>query len=550
MLISDFTMEPMAVFLRRGKSGLRIDPVVAPFNQVMQVLVDSRALCWETNPDFAVVWTQPGSIIPPFDRLRQYEQVPLNTILSIVDRFCELIMGVSKRLKAVFVPAWVLPSGERGWGMLDLTSEVGLGGTLMRMNLQLIERLRGIPNVFIMDTHRWLAASRKQAFNATMWYGAKLAFSKEIFEQAAEDIYGAIAGILGQSRKLVVLDLDDTLWGGIVGDIGWENVILGGHDPIGEALVDFQKDLKRLIRRGMLLAIVSKNEETIALDAIEKNPEMILSKDDFVSWRINWNDKAQNIADLVEELNLGLQSVVFIDDNPAERARVRETLPDVFVPEWPKNKLLYPECLGKLTCFDVPNISEEDIRRTKLYIAERGRSRLKIGVSSLDEWLKTLELQVTVEELNEFNRKRTAQLLNKTNQMNLSTRRLTETELIEWAGKKNHIVYTFRVLDRFGDSGLTGIASVSIDGQTARIVDFILSCRVMGRKIEETMLHTLSTLIRPKGVSKLVARYNPTAKNLPCLRIFENLGMQNQGNGVFIWDMACDYPMPSHIHLG
>jgi FkbH-like protein len=549
LLISDFTMEPMADFLRRGKSCLRIDPVVAPFNQVIQILVDSKAPCWETNPDFAVVWTQPGPIIPPFDRLRQFEQVPLNTILSSVDRFCELIMGVRKRLKAVFVPAWVLPSSERGWGMLDLKSEIGLGGTLMRMNLQLVERLRGISNIFIMDTYRWLAGARKQAFNATLWYGAKVAFSKEIFEQAAEDIYGAIAGIFGQSRKLIVLDLDDTLWGGIVGDIGWENIVLGGHDPVGEALVDFQKHLKRLIRRGVLLAIVSKNEEMIALDAIEKHPEMILSKDDFVSWRINWNDKAQNIADLVEELNLGLQSVVFIDDNPVERARVREALPEVFVPEWPKNKLLYTESLGKLTCFDIPNISEEDISRTKLYVAERGRSRLKIGVSSIDEWLKTLELQVTVEELNEFNLKRTTQLLNKTNQMNLNTRRFTETELTEWASRKNHIIHTFRVSDRFGDSGLTGIASVSIDGQTARIVDFILSCRVMGRKIEETMLHTLSSLIRSRGIDKLTAHYHPTAKNMPCLKFFENSGFQNHKGGVFTWDMACEYPKPSHVHL-
>ena len=380
--------------------------------------------------------------------------------------------------------------------------------------------------------------------------GPRLPFQRRYWRQLLKTSMVPIAGILGQAKKLVLVDLDETLWGGIVGDIGYENIVLGGHDPVGEAFVDFQKALKGLKKRGILLGIVSKNEESVALEAIEKHPEMILSKDDFISWRINWHDKAQNIVDLVEEVSLGLQSVVFIDDNPIERARVREALPEVFVPEWPENKLLYPECLAKLTCFDIPNISEEDIRRTKMYIAERGRSQLKIEVSSLDEWLKTLDLQVTVEELNEINLKRATQLLNKTNQMNLRTRRMTETELIEWAGKKNHILYTFRVLDRFGDSGLTGIASVSIDGQTARIIDFILSCRVMGRKIEETMLHALSTLIRSKGLSKLVAHYNPTAKNLPCLRFFENSGLKNYGNGVFIWDMACEYPMPDHIHLG
>ena len=550
ILISDFTMETLANLLRKGKFGLRIDPVVAPFNQVVRVLVDSTAFCWETNPDFAVIWTQPDVIIPMFNQLRQYDQVPLDTILSSVDRFCELLVGVSKRLKAVFVPSWVLPPSERGWGMLDLKSDVGFSGTLMRMNLHLIDKLRLVPNLYIMDTQRWIAGSSKHSFNATMWYGGKVAFSNEVLQQACEDVLGAIGGLLGYAKKLVLLDLDDTLWGGIVGDLGWENIVLGGHNPVGEALVDFQKALKRLVRRGVLLGIVSKNEEPVALEAIEKHPEMILCKDDFVSWRINWNDKAQNIADLVEEVSLGLQSVVFIDDNPSERARVREALPEVFVPEWPRNKLLYPECLGKLTCFDIPNVSKEDIDRTKMYVAERGRSQLKIGVSSFDEWLKTLEIQVKIEELNEFNLKRTTQLLNKTNQMNLSTRRITEAELGEWVNKENHIVRTFRVSDRFGDSGLTGIASVSIEGQTAWIVDFVLSCRVMGRKIEETMLHTLISLVRSKGVTNFKAHYHPTAKNAPCLKFFENSGLEYHKDSIFIWDLACEYPVPDHVQLG
>jgi FkbH-like protein len=549
ILIADFTIDLLAEQLRKTEKGISVIPILAPFNQVDRVLLDPNLACWDRNPDFAVVWTHPGTVVPSFNRLRQYEKVEIDEILLEVDRFCGLLAKASKRLRAVFVPIWVMPPSERGWGMLDLKAEGGFSESLMHMNLRLIEKLRTTPNLFLLDAQRWIAGTQKRSFNATNWYGAKIPFSKEVFEQAAEDISGAIGGILGYAKKLVVLDLDDTLWGGIVGDIGWENVTLGGHDPIGEALVDFQKALKCLTRRGVLLAIVSKNEETTAFECIENHPEMHLKKKDFVAWRINWEDKAQNISDLVSEVKLGLQSVVFIDDNPVERARVREVFPEIFVPDWPKNKLLYAERLRNFSCFDIPNVTKEDANRTQMYLTELERSRSRESISSLDEWLKTIQLRVKVEELKKVDLKRTVQLLNKTNQMNLSTRRMTEGELKEWIGRGDCIFRTFRVSDRFGDSGLTGIASMRVEGQTARVVDFVLSCRVMGRKVEETMLHVLNSLAQSENLVKLVARYLKTAKNMPCLRFFENSGLECPEGNVFSWDVKNYYPLPEHVTL-
>ena len=183
----------------------------------------------------------------------------------------------------------------------------------------------------------------------------------------------ALRAVRGQSRKVVICDLDDTLWGGIVGDAGWENLRLGGHDPVGEAFADFQRELKALTRRGIILAMVSKNTEAVALEAIEKHPEMQLRKDDFAAWRINWDDKAQNIADLMEELNLGLDSAVFLDDNPVERARISEALPEVLVPNLPRDKMLFASTLRKLNCFDSATVSSEDRKRAAFYNAERDR---------------------------------------------------------------------------------------------------------------------------------------------------------------------------------
>ena len=258
------------------------------------------------------------------------------------------------------------------------------------------------------------------------------------------------------------MDLDDTLWGGIVGDDGWQNLSLGGHDAIGEAFVDFQKELKALSRRGVLLAIVSKNDEAIALEAIDKHPEMLLRREDFVAWRINWT-KA-NLEELVRGVNLGLDSAVFIDDNLSERARVRETLSEVLVPDWPEDKTQYVTALRALNCFNAVSVTEEDRSRTSSYVAERERQGSLNAVGSLDEWLQTLGLVVEVEELSSLNLPRAVQLLNKTNQMNLQTRRMPEGEIAAWSQESGCKVWTFRVKDRFSDYGLTGLASLKIVG--------------------------------------------------------------------------------------
>jgi len=381
-----------------------------------------------------------------------------------------------------------------------------------------------------------------------LWYMGKIAYGNEVFMEAVKDIKAALRGIDGQSMKLIILDLDDTLWPGIVGDVGWENIRLGGHDHIGEAFVDFQRALKSLTNRGVLLGIVSKNEETIALEAIKNHPEMVLRLEDFAGLKINWQDKAQNTIDLVSDLNLGLQSVVFIDDNPVERARVREALPEVFVPEWPENKMLYKSALLSLRCFDTPSITKEDFERTGMYVSERQRSSLKRNVSSLDEWLKSLKIKVTVEELNTANLQRTAQLLNKTNQMNLTTRRMTESELVSWVKQNGHKLWTFCVSDKFGDSGLTGIISIEVENKKGRIVDFVLSCRVMGQKVEETMLYTAINYSQSLGLEEIHAEYIPTAKNKPCLEFFKRSGFEYT-NGSFVWKVYKDFIMPKYIEI-
>jgi FkbH-like protein len=550
VLVSDFNLQNFAGYATNDPEFPTLEPILAPFGQPVSTLLHKDLPCWQNTPDVAVVWTRPQSVISAFNSLLRYEQVPLQKVLQQVDEYCSLLVNMSDWVKYAFVPTWVLPSYRSVFGVLDMKTGIGLTNTVMRMNLRLGENLEKTSNIYVLNTHRWTERAGIQAFSPKLWYLGKIVFGNEVFKEAVRDIKAALGGLLGYARKLIIVDLDDTLWGGIVGETGWENLVLGGHHHLGEAYVDFQNALRSMKNRGILLAIASKNEEQVALEAIRKHPEMVLKLEDFAGWRINWQDKVQNVLDLMAELNLGPQSAVFIDDNPVERARVKESLPEILVPDWPKDPMLYPAALLSLRCFEMPSLSQEDLFRTTMYLSENKRRELKKTVSSLEEWLTRLAIRVQVEELHPANLQRATQLLNKTNQMNLSTRRMSEAELMAWAGEKHHKLWTVRVSDKFGDAGLTGIVSLDIQDRNAQITDFILSCRVLGRKIEETMLSTAIHYAQALGVEDVVARYIATSKNKPCLDFFKNLAPRFQQQGeCFIIDGEEPFPVPEHIEL-
>lgn len=550
LIIADFTAQGLAPFLADLQSP-SLKMKVAPFDQVVPVLLDGTNQCWASQPDVAVVWTRPDSAIKSFGRVLNYEPVEMDVLLREVDDFAECLRAASARVSALFVPTWTWPAHDRGLGVLNLKPTNGPAYALMRINTRLAEAVGNSAAIHLLDAGRWVAQAGKAATSPKLWHLGKIAFGPDVFRQAADDIKAGLRGISGQARKLVVLDLDDTLWGGVVGDVGWEGLNLGGHSPIGESFTAFQRGLKKLTNRGVVLAIVSKNTEGIALEAIDRHPEMVLRRDDFVAWRINWQDKAQNVAALVADLKLGLDSVVFIDDNPAERARVREALPQVLVPEWPHDKLLYEQALTELTCFDTVALSTEDRTRTRTYVSEREREAVKQSAQSIEEYLALLGLKVEIESLSRSNVLRAVQLLNKTNQMNLGTRRFTEAQYLEWAASETNHVLVFRVRDRFDDYGLTGLASLSVDGKEGQVPDFLLSCRVMGRGVEQTMLYALAEESRLLGLTRLVATYSPTPRNAPCKAFFdEQSRFTRRDDGLrYVWDVANPYAAPGHVEV-
>src|SRR5215510_1770480 len=549
LLISDFNVENLSAYFKNDSNAPQVVCQVAPYGQVTQSLVDANLPFWQPAPDFIVVWTRPESVLESFARALSGFTVDCAMVRKEVDEYCQNLLLAKRRTRIVFVPTWVVPTFHYGHGMLDLAPDVGVARILMQANLRLLENFDGSSNVIPLNAAKWVELAGDKAYNPRLWYLGKIPFGNDVFKAAVRDFKAALRGIEGRARKLVILDLDETLWAGVVGDVGWQEIVLGGHDPTGEALVDFQRELKALTRRGVVLAIASKNDESVALEAIREHPEMVLREQDFAGWRINWKDKAENINDLVEELNLGLDAAVFIDDNRMERARVREALPSVLVPDWPEDKRLYPLALRSLDCFDKPRISEEDRHRQQMYTTERQRTQLKARVGSIEDWLQTLDLTVTAETLNAANLARLTQLFNKTNQMNLSTRRMTEQELLAWVGQGNRRMWGFLVSDRFGASGLTGILGIEAGDRHARIIDFILSCRVMGRKVEETMLHVAVGWARSLMMRSVQATYTPTPKNKPCYDFFQRSNFRDDGDNTFVWDATQEYPLHPAVRL-
>ncbi len=548
LLISDFNISNLGSYLENNDQRPLVKCEVAPYGQIAQSLLSTATSSADPELDFLVVWSRPEAVLEDIALALSGSPADPARLLAEVDSFCKTLVTAKNRARTIFVPTWILPPLHQGHGMLDLAGGVGVARLLMQANLRLLENLEEHSTIFALNASKWAELSGEKAFNPRLWYMGKVPFGNELFKACAGDIKAALRGVQGRARKLVIVDLDDTLWGGVVGDVGWQNLVLGGHDSVGEALVDFQNDLKGLARRGVVLGIVSKNDEGVALEAIRAHPEMVLREEDFAGWRINWQDKARNVVDLTADLNLGLDAVVFIDDNPVERARVREALPDVLVPNWPEDKRLYPQALRSLDCFDKPAISNEDRQRQQMYSTERERVQLRAQVSSIDEWLHTLDLRVHVEPLSSANVRRITQLLNKTNQMNLTTRRLTEAELLAWEAAPNRKLWGLSVVDRFGNSGLTGILGLETSDGWTQIVDFILSCRVMGRKVEESMLHLAAKWANAVGANGVRAIYQETKKNRPCREFFEKSGLELEGENVFVW-RAGEYPPHPAVRL-
>jgi len=525
LLVGDTTLDPLGRLLEREQEGPRLRTSAAPYGQIYQILLDASHSAWAFQPDILVVWTAPQLTLPSVAKLLRFDfesaAAEYDTALREAEQFAEAVLRAAPRVGLVLVPTWSLPAYERWIQTLAWRRGIGLANLLAKANLILAEKFASVPNIVLLDAGYWQASLSRPSYDPRMFAVAKILYSHDLFQKAAAEMKAVLRGSLGQGKKVIVCDLDNTLWGGVVGDDGPQNIKLGAPDPLGECFHTFQAALKGMRSRGILLAICSKNDEELALSTIEEHPAMILRKNDFVGWRINWRDKAENLMSLAEELNLGLDSFVFLDDSPQEREQVRQILPQVYTPDLPASPSDFAPFLSSLNCFETPSLGKEDFERTEMYRAERGRKEAHDLSGDLENWLRSLQIEVRAAPLRRENLPRAAQLLNKTNQFNLSLRRLDEKSFWDWAGESCNSTYTFHVSDRFGDFGLVGLSSLSLAGTEARIVDFVMSCRVMGKKVEEALLGYTLARAQAAGAAHITASLVEGPRNEPAKDFFE-----------------------------
>lgn len=327
-------------------------------------------------------------------------------------------------------------------------------------------------------------------------------------------------------KKCIVIDLDNTLWGGILGEDGINGIALGETYP-GSAYRYFQEFLLDLSRNGIILTVCSKNNENDVLEAWENNPNMILRKEHFATYRINWNNKADNIREIAEELNIGLDSLVFIDDNPTERELVKQMLPTVEVPDFPKHPYFYPNFAKSLVdrYFRIYALTNEDLSKTQQYKENAARARFEQSFTDYADYLKSLDIELTIESISNSNIARFAQMTQKTNQFNLTTKRYTETDLMNMTDN-GALIYGLRVKDRFGDNGLTGLIIINPDNKTAIIDSFLLSCRILGKNIELHFVNYILNHLKSIGIEAVESKYIKTSKNSQVSDFYDKLGFK------------------------
>jgi FkbH-like protein len=354
---------------------------------------------------------------------------------------------------------------------------------------------------------------RRDWVDQRLWYQAKQPMSFQSMVPYVQSLARMIASMFRGSKKCLVLDLDNTLWGGVVGDDGIAGLAIGPGDPVGEAFAGFQDYIKQLGDRGVILAVCSKNEEKNAREPFESLPDMVLSLNDFASFKANWDPKPDNIRKIATELNIGLESMVFVDDNPAERAIVEQMLPEVAVVELSEEPAEYTQLLDAAGWFEPVRLSAEDAMRTRQYQQNTERAKIMDTATDYDSYLQSLEQRAEIRPFEEQHIDRITQLVNKTNQFNLTTIRHNRSGISERMQRDDYVTLYARLSDRFGDNGLISVCYGKCENDCLTVEQWLMSCRVFKRGVEETVMNFLVEAARAKDIAKIVGRYAPTEKN-------------------------------------
>jgi FkbH-like protein len=526
-IIGGHTLFPLNDFVRSYLfyNGYDVEIFTGEFDNYIQELIDPQSALHQFKPNQLIICPHLGKLELGLDKVSSFSELSL-----LAKSKCEELLSYTEQ-------------APEGCSIMILNSISHPTRDFGGIRMQLPEDRNGFRNRFNLCLGEFAPSSYKlidiqnlasnfgvaAAQSASFYLETKNIYSHDFLPIIAREISQSITSLKTPMKKVLVLDLDNTLWGGVIGDDGIDGIQLGGISPRGEAFVLFQIAIKRLKDRGVILALCSKNEESIATDAIQNHPQMVLRKEDFVALKINWNPKSENIKELAEDLNLGLSSIVFMDDNPAEINIVNQYCPEVETILLDMDPSRFVEELENSRFFEPRSLTAEDKVKSKQYLQENSRKELKKKITNIKDYLDTLEMIGTVETFQEQDIPRISQLINKSNQFNLTTIRRSEDEIREIMKDDSRVGLTVKLKDIFGEHGLISVLILDlVPTQKCLIIEtWVMSCRVLKREVEHLIMNEIVKLARKYKLDKVKGCYTPTAKNIIVKDLYKELGFKD-----------------------
>jgi len=551
-ILSNFTLNGLDETLRVKTSelGLNYHSYVSGYDQYNQEILNPKSDLYNFSPDitFLILSTRNffGDFFHSSYNMSDLEkksllEEKLKQLKNLIEIFKQNTN--SKLVITNFNIPYYSPNG-----IIETKSEFGFHEMIEEINIELREISKNLDPIYLYNFNNFVSKfGEKNVFDYRQYHLGDIQITYNSIPLFANELMGYIKPLCGKNKKCIVLDLDNTLWGGIVGEENFDGIELG-HTPNGKAFVEFQKELLSLWHQGIILAINSKNNFNDAIKVIREHPSMILQEKNFGSIQINWNDKAQNMKIISDELNIGLNSMVFFDDDKLNQERIKQEFPEILTVDMPDDPAQFSSILKDMNDFNVLQRTIEDKNRGEMYAQQRERKNLENSVSNLDDFLKQLEIKVKIKKSDPFLIPRISQLTLKTNQFNLTTKRYQEEDIRQFSNDKNFEVGCAQVLDKFGDNGITGVYIVKKNNDSWFLDTFLLSCRIMGRGVENAILSEILKSAKQNGIREIKANFIPTEKNKPAENFLSDSGFQKHDD-YWIYKLNNDIKSPNHLKV-
>jgi FkbH-like protein len=501
----------------------------ADFNQVERQIFDTSSELYAFAPDVVIIFQSSHKLLGKYNKHKADPVLFSADELKNIRAINSTLVSKDPAVKVIYYNYTEIDDSVFGNYANKVTSSFLF--QLRKLNLLLMEFAAQTPNFHVCDISSIQNLVGKSTFfQPSVYINTEMVLSIDVLPRIAYKTLGIISAMYGKFKKCVVLDLDNTVWGGIIGDDGLENIQVGSLG-IGKAFTEFQYWVRKLKNRGVIVAVCSKNTESVAKEPFEKHPDMVLKLDDIAVFIANWENKVDNIRKIQQILNIGFDSMVFLDDNPFERNMVRENIPGLLVPELPEDPAEYLEYLYTLDLFETVSYTDNDAERTRQYQIEAQRVTLFEKFTNEDDFLESLNMVSVVESFNKFNIPRVAQLSQRSNQFNLRTVRYTEADIEHIAASPNYYTFSFTLEDKFGNNGLICVVILQKKSSNVLFIDtWFMSCRVLKRGMENFTLNTIAGFAKDNGFDSLKGEYIATAKNGMVASHYSNLGFKQDGD--------------------